>query len=82
MLDTLLTAGVFSVGKLAKGRNAMAKFTVKVLLNETPDHPFADDEGETLGLNDEQFAYIAQAGRITEIVPGSNVWNMTGVNLD
>jgi hypothetical protein len=40
-----------------------------------------DDEGETLGLNDEQFAYIAQAERIVEIVPGSNVWNVTGVNL-
>jgi len=41
-----------------------------------------DDEGETMGLTDEQLAYVAQAGRIAEIgFPGSGIWNMTGISL-
>jgi len=41
-----------------------------------------DDDGETVGLSDEQVKYVQQAARITEIgFPGSGVWNFTGVTL-
>ena len=42
----------------------------------------ADDEGETVGLSDEQYAYVAQAARMKEMgFPGSGVWNFTGIEL-
>ncbi|MGV0985065.1 MAG: DUF3846 domain-containing protein [Limnohabitans sp.] len=41
-----------------------------------------DDEGETVGLSDEQLAYVAQSARMAEIGrPGSGIWNMTGISL-
>jgi Domain of unknown function (DUF3846) len=42
----------------------------------------SDDDGETIGLTDEQMAYVEQAARIREIGRvGSGVWNMTGISL-